>query len=47
MSLSESSVHGEQAQQPWNTLAKQDYKVATADVRCANAQAATNAPQVE
>ena len=43
----ESSAHGEQVQQPWNTLAKKDYKVATADGPCANEQAATNAPQVE
>ena len=28
MSLSESSAHREQAQQPWNTLAKKYYKVA-------------------
>ena len=46
MSLSESSAHGEQVQQR-NTLAKKYCKVAAADARSLNAQAATNAPQVE
>ena len=46
MSLSESSVHGEQVQQPVNTFVKKDCKVAAADARSLNAQAATNATQV-
>ena len=46
MSLSESSVHGEQVQQPGNTFVKKDCKIVSADARSLNAQAATNATQV-